>query len=64
MTSDGTGAGRRAGRLPQLAGLLRQYECGPVQFVGTGDAFYERHLTFDNVIDAARLGAPERCLKL
>jgi starch phosphorylase len=33
--------------------LLDQYGCGPVQFAGTGNAFYERHLLFDNVIDLA-----------
>ena len=31
--------------------LLEQYGCGPVQFSGTGDALYERHLMFDNVVD-------------
>ena len=31
--------------------LSEQYGCGPVQFYGTDDALYERHLVFDNVID-------------
>jgi len=31
--------------------LLRQYGCGPVPFVGTENAFYERNLIFDRVID-------------
>jgi len=34
-----------------ISRLLDQYGCGPVQFAGTGNAFYERHLLFDNVID-------------
>jgi starch phosphorylase len=34
-----------------LSELLNQYGCGPVQFAGTGDALFERHLLFDNVID-------------
>src|SRR5271157_5312934 len=31
--------------------LLRQYGCGPIPFVGTEDAVYERHLIFDRAID-------------
>src|SRR5271165_441628 len=34
-----------------VARLLNQYGCGPIQFVGTENAFYERHLVFDRVID-------------
>jgi starch phosphorylase len=34
-----------------IAQLLRQYGCGPIQFAGTDNAFYERHLVFDNVIE-------------
>ena len=33
--------------------LLDRYACGPIGFAGTGNAFYERHLTFDHVIDLA-----------
>ena len=33
--------------------LLKQYGCGPVQFSGTADAFYERHLVFDSVVNVA-----------
>ena len=33
--------------------LRDQYSCGPVQFAGTDDGLYERHLTFDQVIDLA-----------
>ncbi len=40
--------------------LLEQYGCGPIQFSGTGDALYERHLLFDNVVDAAAVGPRER----
>ena len=43
-----------------ISELLDQYGCGPVQFAGSGNAFYERHLLFDNVIDlAASTGRPE-----
>jgi starch phosphorylase len=31
------------------AKLRQQYGCGPVEFTGTDNALYERHLVFDNV---------------
>lgn len=31
-----------------IAKLLKQYGCGPIQFIGP-DGFYERHLLFDNI---------------
>jgi starch phosphorylase len=40
--------------------LIQQYGCGPVQLTGTNDALYERHLIFDNVMEAAEIGARER----
>jgi starch phosphorylase len=40
--------------LPDAARLLStQYGCGPVQFAGTNDALYERHLLFDIGLDPA-----------
>jgi starch phosphorylase len=42
------------------ANLLKQYGCGPVEFTGTNDALYERHLLFDNVVGPAATGARER----
>jgi starch phosphorylase len=30
--------------------LLRRYDCGPVKLMGSENALYERHLTFDRVI--------------
>ncbi len=48
------------GRAPELDQLLRQYGCGPVRFTGTGDALYERHVMFDNVVDPAEAGPRER----
>src|ERR1043166_1290656 len=44
----------------ELSKLIQQYGCGPVQFTGTNDALYERHLVFDNVLDAAAIGDRER----
>ena len=43
-----------------ISKLLEQYGCGPVQFTGTNDALYERHLVFDNVMEATTIGARER----
>ena len=40
--------------------LVEQYGCGPVQFTGTNDALYERHLVFDNVMEVTTIGARER----
>ena len=31
--------------------LLKQYGYGPIQFSGTDNAFYERHLVFDNAVE-------------
>ena len=44
----------------ELPKLIERYGCGPVQFTGTNDALYERHLVFDNVMDAAAIGDRER----
>jgi starch phosphorylase len=40
--------------------LLQQYGCGPIPFVGTENAFYERHLIFDRAIDPKVASARER----
>ena len=45
---------------PQLDELIKRYGCGPVQFTGTPDALYERHLVFDNILEAAEIAARER----
>jgi starch phosphorylase len=44
----------------RVAELLRQYGCGPIPFVGTENAFYDRHLIFDRVIDPKVATARER----
>src|SRR5215813_10593714 len=43
-----------------VAKLLKQYGGGAAQFTGTDDALYERHLVFDNVMEATAIGARER----
>ena len=60
MSSDAKAAVRKTTRRSGTDKLLEQYGCGPIQFTGTGDALYERHLMFDNVVDAAAVGARER----
>ena len=60
MSSDRTATAPRTPGKPEIEKLLEQYGCGPIQFTGTGDALYERHLMFDNVVDAAALGPRER----
>jgi starch phosphorylase len=39
--------------------LLKQYGCGPIQFMAT-DGLYERHLLFDNVTDEKSIGPRDR----
>ena len=43
-----------------MAELRRQYGCGPVDFAGTSNALYERHVIFDDVVDPAEASARER----
>jgi starch phosphorylase len=52
--------GARTPRAPGMDELLAQYGCGPVQFTGTADALYDRHLMFDNVVAPAAAGPRER----
>ena len=44
----------------EVARLLNQYGCGPIQFAGTANALYERHLLFDSVVGLAAAGPRER----
>jgi glycogen phosphorylase len=43
-----------------ISDLLRQYGLGPIPFVGTENALYERHLVFDRAIDPKVASARER----
>ena len=40
--------------------ILQQYGVGPIQFSGTNDALYERHLTFDHVVDVKKADVREQ----
>ena len=56
-----TNATAKRQSLPDADWLLKtQYGCGPVQFAGTSDALYERHLLFDNGLDPAAATARDR----
>src|ERR1700756_3296151 len=56
-----TNATARNHRTPDAATLLKtQYGCGPVQFAGTIDPLYERHLLFDIGLDPSAATARDR----
>ena len=44
----------------RVSELLKQYGCGPIAFVGSENAFYERHLVFDRIINPRIATARER----
>ena len=43
-----------------ISQLVDQYACGAIQFAGTQNAFYERHLIFDKAIDVSAATARDR----
>src|SRR5580704_4632482 len=64
--SDNTSATRTAmqpvesGESDLIAKRLHQYGCDVYEFAGSGNALYERHLAFDNIVDPAAIDARER----
>jgi glycogen phosphorylase len=50
----------RPSRSEAVPELLEQCGCGPIRIFGHGDALYERHLLFDDVIDPLAAGWRER----
>jgi hypothetical protein len=48
-----------AGRI-STSELLKQYGCGQVQFSGSDNGLYERHLLFDNIVDIKDSGGREQ----
>jgi starch phosphorylase len=60
MSGDRAPIGAITPRATGMNDLLAQYGCGPVKFTGTGDALYERHLMFDNIVEPAAVGPRER----
>ena len=59
MSSQRT-ARARTPSVPAMDQLREHYGCGPVSFTGTGDALYERHLLFDNVVAPATASPRDR----
>jgi starch phosphorylase len=51
-----TAADASTSRTPEIRQLLKQYGCGAVEFAGTTDALYERHLLFDSITDPTTVG--------
>src|SRR5215469_16220210 len=45
---------------PDTKKLVTKYGCGPVQFSGTDEALYERHLLFDSGVDLTAATARDR----
>jgi glycogen phosphorylase len=43
-----------------ISKLRRQYGCGPIEFAGSDNALYERHLLFDDVVHPTAAGPRER----
>jgi starch phosphorylase len=43
-----------------ISRLAAQYGCGAVRFTGTEEGLYERHLLFDNIVDATDVTLRER----
>src|SRR6266700_1447433 len=66
MSTRGTAAPKstrivaKTAKSASVSELLQQYGCGPIPFVGSENAFYERHLVFDRVIDPKVATAWER----
>ncbi len=60
MSATKTPAAPTATHTDGTAKLLGQYGCGEVEFTGTDNGLYERHLLFDNVLGSAAAGARER----
>ena len=53
-------ASRKTATADLISRLTAQYGCGPVKFTGAEDALYERHLLFDNIVDARQVSLRER----
>jgi hypothetical protein len=40
--------------------LVERYDCGPVKLSGDSNAFYERHVTFDQVVAESETSARDK----
>jgi glycogen phosphorylase len=50
----------KLGGADTVSKLVAQYVSGPTAFTGTEEALYERHLLFDNIVDAESIDLRER----
>src|SRR5246127_1352221 len=53
-------AAKRPALLEEAKRLSSKYGCGPVQFSGTDEALYERHLLFDSGVELAEATSRDR----
>src|SRR5262245_55023275 len=60
MSGERAAASARTASGPAIDKLLEQYGCGPIQFTGSNDALYDRHVMFDSVVDPAAVGSRQR----
>jgi starch phosphorylase len=60
MSTKNVGAVKLPAGSEGMSTLLKQYGCGPVEFTGTDNALYERHLLFDNVVHLAAADPRDR----
>ena len=60
MSTKSTDKSVSGSRAKKKAELLKQYGCGPIQFSGTENGLYERHLIFDDIIDISAAGLREK----
>ena len=63
MSTARTSGSQRLVDSANLSTLRHQYGCAPVEFAGTEDGLYERHLLFDDVMHPT-LAARENALRL
>ncbi len=60
MSATKTATASVATDIDSVADLRKQYGCGPIEFTGTDNALYERHLIFDNVTQSSEAGPREK----
>ena len=60
MSKHGEDSASNVMDLDPVRKLLEQYGCGPIQFSGTADGLYERHLLFDDAVDPTEAGPREK----
>src|SRR5579864_3889439 len=54
------GVSLKAAGSAKTSKLIAQYGCGRVELAGREEALYERHLLFDNIVDASHVNLREQ----